>query len=93
MCERPNAAVYVEEAQLQEVRKGQERGGAELRPMEFISQYEKSVNSGAGMILLEKGLIVCGYQFSDREPKDLAALLTKGIEELKAAPQSTATQN
>jgi hypothetical protein len=45
------------------------------------------------MILLEKGLIVCGYQFSDREPKDLAALLTKGLEELKAAPQSTATQN
>ena len=80
MCERPNAAVYVEEAQLQEVRKGQELGAAELRPMEFISWYEKSVNSGAGMILLEKGLIVCGYQFSDREPKDLAALLTQGID-------------
>ena len=87
MCERPNAAVYVEEAQLQEVRKALERGAAALRPMGSISRYEKSVNAGTGMILLEKGLIVCGYQFSDREPKDLAALLTKAIEELKAAPQ------
>jgi hypothetical protein len=93
MCERPNAAVYVEEAQLQEVCKGLERGAAAWGPMESISQYEKRVNSEAGMILLERGLIVSGYQFSDREPKDLTALFTKGIEELKAAPESTATQN
>jgi hypothetical protein len=95
MCERPNAAVYVEEAQLQEVRKGLERGAAAWAwgPMESVSQYEKRVNSEAGMILLERGLIVCGYQFSDREPKDLAALFTRGIEDLKAAPESTAAQN
>jgi hypothetical protein len=87
MCERPDAAVYIEEAQILKVSKDVERGAAELRPMEFISRYEKSVNSGAGIVPLEHGLIVCGYQFSDREPKDLVALFTKGIAELKAAPQ------
>ena len=81
MCERPNAAVYIEEAQILKVSKDLERGAAE-----FISRYEKSVNSGAGIVPLEHGLIVCGYQFSDREPKDLLALFTKGIAELKAAP-------
>ena len=70
MCERSNAAVYVEEARLEEVRKGIELGAAQLGPTD-ISQYEKSVNSGGGMIPVEKGLIVCGYQFSNREPKEL----------------------
>ena len=54
---------------------------------EFISPYEQNVNSGGGMVLVAKGLIVCGYQFSEGEPRELAALFTKGIEELKAAPQ------
>jgi hypothetical protein len=31
------------------------------------------------------GLIVCGYQFSDREPCELAALFTRAIAELKEA--------
>ena len=37
MCERTNAAVYVEEARLVEVRNRLAHGAAELRPGEFIS--------------------------------------------------------
>jgi len=85
MCERTNAAVFIEERRLVEVRDQLERGVAQLP--EFISPYEQHVNSGGGMVLVAKGLIVCGYQFSDGEPRELAALFTKGIEELKAAPQ------
>jgi aspartate/tyrosine/aromatic aminotransferase len=72
MCERANAAVYVEEQRLEEVRNWIGRGAAELRPMEFISASTS-------------GLIVCGYQFSDREPSELAALFTRAIAELKEA--------
>ena len=35
MCQRANAAVYVEERRLEEVGKSIERGAAELRPHEF----------------------------------------------------------
>ena len=79
MCQHANAAVYVEEGQLETVRHGIERGAAELRPWEFISQFGGSHVSG--------GLIVCGYQFSDRRPQDLAALFTNAIAELSAAPR------
>lgn len=77
MCQHANAAVYVEEGRLETVRHGIERGAAELRPWEFISQFGGSHVSG--------GLIVCGYQFSDRRPQDLAALFSNAIAELKAA--------
>lgn len=70
MCERTDAAVYVEEGRLEEVRNSLGRGAAELRPMEFISASTS-------------GLIVCGYQFSDRQPIELAALFTRAIAELK----------
>jgi hypothetical protein len=39
MCKRANAAVYVEEGRLEEVRNSLKRGGAVLRPWEFISHY------------------------------------------------------
>jgi hypothetical protein len=78
MCQRANAAVYVEEGRLETVRHGIERGAAELRPREYISQFRGSHVSG---------LIVCGYQFSDRRPQDLAALFTQAIAELNAAPR------
>ena len=82
MCQRANAAVYVEEGRLERVRNGIERGAAELRPMEFISQYATSTQGRA----TSKGLIVCGYQFSDRQPEELAEMLTRAITELKEGP-------
>lgn len=82
MCERPNAAVYVEEGRLEEVRNGIEHGAAELRPFEFISKYGKQDASR----VRSTGLIVCGYTFSDRQPNELAELFTRAIAELKARP-------
>jgi hypothetical protein len=81
MCRRANAAVYVEEGRLEKVRNRLEGGAAELRPWEFISQYESRVGSAQ----VSSGLIVCGYQFSDRQGSDLAALFTRAIAELKEA--------
>ncbi len=77
MCQRANAAVYVEEGRLETVRNEIGRGAAELRPWEYISQYGGSQVSG--------GLIVCGYQLSDHRPRELAALFTRAIAELGAA--------
>jgi len=83
MCERPNASVYVEEGRLEEVRNGIVHGAAELRPFEFISKFGKQDASR----VWSTGLIVCGYQFSDRQPSDLAELFTRAIAELKAGPR------
>src|SRR5262245_51516542 len=76
MLERANAAVYVEEARLEEVRNSLERGAATLRPWEFISQYESRV----GSVLMSSGLIVCGYQFSDFHPYDDPAIYRRRSE-------------
>jgi hypothetical protein len=76
MCKRANAAVYVEEGRLEEVRNMLKRGGTVLRPWEFISHYTSTFSSG---------LIVCGYQFSYRRGSELAALFTRAIAELKEA--------
>jgi hypothetical protein len=73
---------HIEEARLERVRNGIKRGAAELRPMEFISHYG---TNAAGVA--SSGLIVCGYQFSDRQPGDLAELFTRAIAELKQAPR------
>jgi hypothetical protein len=80
MCQRANAAIYIEEERLKSVRNGIKHGAAELRPMEFISRY--TVHSLGES---STGLIVCGYQFSDRQPGDLAELLTRAMAELKTA--------
>jgi len=78
MCQRPNAAVYIEEERLVTLRTRLRRGAAQLRPMEFISQYKmRSAHRTS------TGLIVCGYQFTDRRRADLADLLTRAISELK----------
>jgi len=82
MCERANAAVYVEEGRLETIGKTIERGAAELRPWEYISRYTTTAGGQAST-----GLIVCGYQFSYREPGELAALFTRAIAELKTAPR------
>ena len=92
MCERPlTLAVYIEEAQILKVSKDVERGAAELRPMEFISRCTRRVSIlGAGIVRLAHGLIVCGYQFSDREPARLSkALFTKSIAELTGGASMT----
>jgi hypothetical protein len=78
MCKRVNAAIYVEEGRLERVRNGIKRG-VQLRPMEFISQYNTNAPGRAST-----GLIVCGYQFSDRQPLELAELFTRAIAELQA---------
>jgi hypothetical protein len=76
MCKRPNAAVYIEEKRLATVRNSLKEGAAELRPFEFISAYETGPRFG---------LIVCGYQFEGVEAGELAALLTRAINELNGA--------
>ena len=81
MCERDNAAFYVEEGRLEAVANDIKRGAAKLRPLEFIAQYHTT-----NPLQASTGLIVCGYQFSDRRPGDLAELFTRAIAELKAAP-------
>ena len=73
MCERANAAVYVEEARLVEVRDRLATGCAELRKWEFISEYAGTSGSG---------LIVCGYEFPDGRSTELADLFTRAIAEL-----------
>jgi len=82
MCQRADAAVYIEEGRLAAVRDGLRRGAAQLRPMEFISQYR--VNAGGRA---SAGLIICGYQFSGRGRGDLVELFTQAMSELKTAPR------
>ena len=86
MCRQANAATYIEEERLDMVRKSIERGAAELRPCDQISTYRTTALDG-----VSTGLIVCGYRFPDRLPERhnsrLAALITRAIEELRAAPR------
>ncbi|HET8669548.1 MAG TPA: hypothetical protein VFM05_02670 [Candidatus Saccharimonadales bacterium] len=82
MCQRANAAVYIEEERLESVRNRIKLGAAQLRSMEFISQY-RMIAPGREAT----GLMVCGYKFSDRQPEDLAELFTRAIGELKAIPR------
>ena len=82
MCQRPNAAIFIEEGRLERVRNGVKRGAAELRSMEFISKYSMT---GPGRETT--GLIVCGYKFSERQPAELAELFTSAIAKLKDAPR------
>jgi hypothetical protein len=70
-----------EEGRLEAVRNAIAQGSAELRPFEFISQYEL----GSGGHVLDSGLIVCGYQFSDRKPSELAKRFTSAIAALRPA--------
>jgi hypothetical protein len=69
MCERPNAAVYIEEAQILKVSKDVERGAAELCPWNSF-RYEEC--QFWGRYWLAHGLIVCGYHFQIAS-QDLAA--------------------
>jgi hypothetical protein len=82
MCKRANAAVYIEEGRLESVRNRVKLGSAQLRPMEFISQYWTNAPGQAST-----GLIVCGYKFSNRQPGELAELFTRAIAGLKTSPR------
>jgi hypothetical protein len=78
MCERKNAAVYVEEDRLEQVRNALAKGAAELRPHEYISEYRSGVSGRSAAT----GLIICGYDFADRRPAELAAIFTQAIAQL-----------
>ena len=82
MCRRADAAIYVEQGRLDAVRDSLKRGAAQLRPMEFISEYRMTAAGRESA-----GLIVCGYQFSGRRRGELAELFTRAAAELKAAPR------
>ncbi len=82
MCKRANAAVYAEEGQLEALRKSIEGGAAQMRPCDQISQYKMEAPG-----VVETGFIVCGYQFADRQPGELAELFKRAILELRAAPR------
>ena len=81
MCQRKNAAVYVEEDRLEQVRNAIAKGAAELRPSEYISEFR----SGGSGRSASTGLIICGYQFADRQPAEVAAIFTQAIAQLKTS--------
>ena len=83
MCRRSNAAVYIEEDRLEEVRAGVARGAAGLRPWEFISSYTGQDIQGQPTM----GITLCGYEFPGLQRRELAALFAQAIEDLKAAPR------
>ncbi len=83
MCRRSNAAVYIEEDRLEDVRAGVARGAASLRPWEFISSYTGRDTQGQPAT----GIILCGYDFPGLHPGELAALFGRAIEDLKSAPR------
>lgn len=76
MCNRTRAALYIESAHLDEVRDSLKRGSAKVPGCEYISQYRGGPPESSGVI-------VCGYQFADRSPDELAALITEGIAALR----------
>jgi hypothetical protein len=79
MCERPNAALYIGNEQLEVVRNALEHGPARVPGCENISPW--------GGDWGPRGLIICGYNFAYRSSRELAALLTRGIAELKRVPR------
>lgn len=81
MCRRANPAVYIEDDELEAVRKGIERGAVEIRPYGYISQYGGRQDSSER----GSGLIVCGYEFPGIEASEISALFTQAIAELRAA--------
>jgi hypothetical protein len=83
MCERANAAVYVEERELAADRDSLRHGAANLPSCEQVSQYQ----SGTASRPESTGLIVCGYVFPDFQAARMAELFAKAIAELKAAPR------
>jgi len=82
MCKRSSAAVFVEEARLEEVRTWLGRGSAQLRHAEYISQYSSRSNGNEGA-----GLILCGYTFPGRTTNELADMFKTAIDELRTAPR------
>lgn len=81
MCEREQAAVFIEEDRLDAVR-AQVRGGrsAEIHPGHGtgLSTYRSSY---------ESGLMLCGYALPGRTLDELAAVLDKAAELVKTAPR------
>lgn len=80
MCKRINAAIYIEDGQLERMSKSiAPYGAAHLRPCDQISYYKMEAPG-----VVKTGLIVCGYEFADRQPGELAELLNRAIKELRA---------
>src|SRR5262245_24790500 len=72
LCERPNAAIYIEEEQLDKVSESLIRfGTAELRKWEFISNFWAGVQPPSP----PTGVIIGGYSFGGRQASDLGKLL------------------
>jgi len=82
MCKRANAAVFIEEARLDEVRYWLGLGSAQLRHAEYISQYRSGASGREST-----GMILCGYVFPGRTLSELADLLGEAIDALGAAPR------
>jgi hypothetical protein len=82
MCKRANAAVFVEEARLEEVRTWLGRGSAQLRHAEYISQYGSRADGKQST-----GVILCGYEFPGRTTSELADMFKSAIDELRPAPR------
>jgi hypothetical protein len=81
MCDRENAAAFVEESRLAEFRAAVLRGRAEVHaghPM-GVTDFRSSAPAS--------GLLICGYALQDRRLEELAALLAKASTELQNAPR------
>ena len=81
MCEREQAAAFVEESRLAGFREAVLRGRAELHaghPM-GVTFFRSSVPAS--------GLLICGYSLQDRRLEDLAALLEAASIALENAPR------
>ena len=84
LCERDNAAVYIEESRLAEVRAAVLRGAAEIHRGQGagISRFGFSGPRGEG-----GGMLIGGYTFYEKEPADVVALLDAALALLTDAPR------
>jgi len=78
MCKRANVAIYIEDRPLEGVSESIERGAAQLRPCDQISHYKMEAQG-----VVKTGLIVCGFEFEDRQPSELSELFDRAIKEIR----------
>jgi hypothetical protein len=84
LCRRSNAAVFIEEDKLEAVRAEVAHGAAALRPWESINTYGGQDGLQGRPV---SGIILCGYDFPDLQPNELAGALGRAIAELNRAPR------
>jgi hypothetical protein len=80
MCEREQAAAFIDENRLEAFRADVRRGSAEVHPghPSGITTYRSSYG---------RGLLLCGYQLPGRTIEEIAAMLDTAAELLKTAPE------